>query len=256
MDYIAVNKETWNKRTKVHLKSKFYDVDKFLQGQSSLNHIELKEVGEVNNKSLLHLQCHFGQDTLSWARLGAQATGLDLSSEAIYQAEKLAKSLAIDANFICDDVIHFGKHNRQQFDFVYTSYGVLCWLENLDHWAATVAGALKPGGQFNLVEFHPFNDLTCGYSYFPSTQPDIEQEGTYTENCDGEALTVVTWPHSIGEVINALIANGVQIESFNEYPYSPYDCFEGLEKVEGKGYQLLHKGQAIPLVYAIKGRKI
>jgi SAM-dependent methyltransferase len=256
MDYIAVNKETWNKRTKVHLKSKFYDVEKFLQGQSSLNHIELKEVGDVNKKSLLHLQCHFGQDTLSWARIGAEVTGLDLSSEAIHQAEKLAQSLAINANFICDDVIQFGKHNRQQFDFVYTSYGVLCWLENLDEWAATVSGALKQGGQFNLVEFHPFNDLVNGYSYFPSRQPDIEQEGTYTENCDGEESTVITWPHSMSEVLNALIKNGIEVESFNEYPFSPYDCFEGLEPVEGKGFQLLRNEQQVPLVYAIKGRKL
>jgi SAM-dependent methyltransferase len=256
MDFLEINKAAWDKRTKIHVKSDFYDVERFLGGENSLNSIELNEVGSVVDKSLLHLQCHFGQDTLSWARLGAQVTGVDLSSEAIAQAKHLAGQLSINATFICDDVIQFGQLNQQQFDRVFTSYGVLCWLADLNQWAATVSSALKTGGQLNLVEFHPIQDLISGYSYFPSEKPDVEKEGTYTENCDGEESTVVTWPHSIGEVINALIANGIQIESFNEYPYSPYDCFEGLEKIEGKGYQLIQKGQIIPLVYAIKGRKI
>ena len=120
---------------------------------------------------------------------------------------------------------------------------------------SVIAKSLKPGGQFNLVEFHAFNDLLSGYSYFPSRKPDVESEGTYTENCKGEESIVVTWPHSLSEVMNALIEAGITIESVNEFPFSPYNCFEGLEEVEGKGYQMLFKAQQVPLVYAIKGRK-
>ncbi|TPH13592.1 class I SAM-dependent methyltransferase [Litorilituus lipolyticus] len=256
MDYLAVNKDTWNKRTKIHLNSKFYDVEKFLAGGCSLNAVELAQVGDVKGMRLLHLQCHFGQDTLSWARLGADVTGVDLSSEAIKEAELLAKKLNIEANFICDDVLAFGENNHEKYDIVYTSYGVLCWLADIDAWAKTVSDALVDGGQFNLVEFHPFNDVLSGYAYFPSSEPDIEEEPTYTENATDEQSTVVTWPHSMSEVMNALIRQGISIESFNEFAYSPYNCFEGLEEVAGKGFQLMRNGQQVPLLYSIKGVKL
>jgi SAM-dependent methyltransferase len=255
MDYLKINKDAWNKRTKVHIGSVFYDIESFKNGKCSLNPIELEQVGDVKGKTLLHLQCHFGQDTLSWARLGADVTGVDLSADAIEQANLLQQSLGLKANFIESDVIEFGRENSQEFDIVFTSYGVLCWLPNLVDWANTVARALKSDGEFHLVEFHAFNDLLSGYSYFPTDTPDIEHEGTYTENCDGTKSTVVTWPHSISEVISALIGAGLTIESFSEYPYSPYNCFEGLEPVPNLGYQKLYKDQQVPLTYSIKARK-
>ena len=255
MDYLEINKKTWDERTKVHVDSKFYDVENFIDGKSSLNNIELLQLGNVTGKSMLHLQCHFGQDTLSWARLGAKVTGVDLSSEAIEQAKKLATTLELDAEFICQDVYQFGEQNDKEFDLVFTSYGVLCWLPDLTKWAQTIASSLKAGGEFHLVEFHTFNDLLCGYSYFPKAQPDIEEDGTYTENCDGNKSTIMTWPHTLSEVISALISAGLVIESFNEHAYSPYPCFDGLEWVENKGYQLLFKEQQVPLLYSIKAIK-
>ncbi len=255
MDYIAINKKAWDKRTQTHLDSTFYDVKNFIRGQCSLNPVELAEVGEVKGKSLLHLQCHFGQDSLSWARLGAQVTGVDLSSEAIASAKALADEIAVPAKFIAADIYQFGESSSATFDIVYTSYGVLCWLPDLSRWAETVAKSLKLGGQFHLVEFHPFNDLLDGYAYFPSQMPDIEEEGTYTENCSGEESTVVTWPHSCSEVISALINAGITIESFNEFAYSPYQCWPEAEYVEGKGYQVTHKGKQVPLLYSIKGKR-
>ena len=255
INYVEINKKAWNKRTQVHLDSKFYDVKSFVNGQSSLNVIELNEVGEVKGKSLLHLQCHFGQDTLSWARLGAQVTGVDFSSEAIERANELASKIGVQANFINDDIYSFGESNSAKFDVVFTSYGVLCWLPDLTLWAETISKSLNLGGQFNLVEFHAFNDLLNGYSYLPSLTPDVEEEGTYTENCSGEQSTLVTWPHSISEVITALINAGITIESFNEFAYSPYQCCAEAEYIEGKGYQVMHKGRQVPLLYSIKGRK-
>lgn len=240
----------------MHLGSKFYDVEAFKDGSSSLNAIELEQVGNVEGKRLLHLQCHFGQDTLSWARLGATVTGVDLSTEAIEQANKLKSALGLDATFVANDIYQFGNESTEEFDIVFTSYGVLCWLPDLNLWAKTISSSLAMGGEFHLVEFHAFNDLLSGYSYFPRSEPDVEDEGTYTENCDGTKLKMVTWAHSLSEVINALISAGLSIEYFKEHPYSPYNCFEGLEHVSGKGYQMLHKGQQVPLVYALKARKI
>jgi len=256
VDYLNINKNAWNKRTKVHINSKFYDVKSFKNGESSLNNIELEQVGNVAGKKLLHLQCHFGQDTLSWARQGAKVTGVDLSTEAIEQANSLKLSLGLDADFIANDIYEFGNENVEKFDIVFTSYGVLCWLPDLSHWARIIANSLAIDGEFHLVEFHTFNDLLSGYSYFTQSEPDVEDEGTYTENCDGTKSKVVTWAHSLSEVINALIKAGLSIEHFNEYPYSPYNCFEGLEYVSKKGYQMLHKGQNVPLLYSIKARKI
>ena len=180
MDHLSINKKAWDNRTKVHVESKFYDVAAFKNGKCSLNPIELEQVGDVQGKSLLHLQCHFGQDTLSWARRGAVVTGVDLSGEAIEQANRLKQALGLKADFIESDVIQFGRENGQQFDIVFTSYGALCWLPKLMDWAQTVAKSLKSGGELHLVEFHSFNDLLSGYSYFPNAEPDIEEEGTYT----------------------------------------------------------------------------
>ncbi len=256
MNYLEINKEAWNKRTKVHVESEFYGLESFRRGESSLNPIELEEIGNVKDKKLLHLQCHFGQDTLSWARLGATVTGVDLSSESIAQAKKLALEIGVESTFIMKDIYQFGIENKQVFDVVFTSYGALCWLPDLTKWANTIASCLPVGGELCLVEFHPFNDLLSGHSYFPQNQPDIDEEGTYTENCDGEKLTTVTWGHSLSEVITALISAGLSIESFKEYPYSPYNCFDGLEYVNNKGYQLLRDGKQVPLVYSITARKI
>nr|WP_253820893.1 class I SAM-dependent methyltransferase [Vibrio sp. 99-70-13A1] len=255
MNYLDVNKEAWDKRTKVHIESDFYDVESFVGGKCSLNPIEKSQLGDVDGKSLLHLQCHFGQDTLSWARLGAKVTGVDLSPDAIKQAISLKNSMGLNANFVESDVYQFGRNNVDKFDIVFTSYGVLCWLPDLTEWANTISNSLKLNGEFHLVEFHTVNDLLAGYSYFQEDTPNVEEDGTYTENCDGTKLPMVTWSHSISDVINSLIRAGLQIESFIEYPYSPYNCFEGLEFVPNHGYQMLHIGQQVPLLYSIKARK-
>lgn len=263
LDYLEINKASWDKRTEIHLTSTFYDVPGFVAGNSSLNEIELNDIGNVAGKSLLHLQCHFGLDTLSWARLGAQVTGVDLSSKAIENAQQLCQQLnsnlpdkdKLAANFICDDVYHFGQSNKQQFDIVFTSYGAICWLPDIQKWADIVAQSLKPGGLFYIAEFHPFYDIFSGYSYFHQTAPDIEQEASYTENKGDQTTTTATWCHPISDVVNALIKAGITIQVINEYPYSPYNCFEDMEERESGKFYLKHKEQDIPLIYTIKGVK-
>ena len=254
-DYLTINKATWNRRTEIHLDSKFYDVEGFLAGKNVLNDIEVTELGDVTGKNLLHLQCHFGLDTLSWARLGAEVTGVDLSSTAIEKANMLAGKAELKANFVCADIYSFGAQNNDQFDVVFTSYGAICWLPDINKWAETVAKSLKPGGTFYMVEFHPLYDILSGYSYFHRDEPDVEEEATYTENDNGETATTVVWSHPLSDVINALIKVGIQIERVNEYPYSPYQCFENMVEQESGKYVIEHKGQLTPLLYSIKGNK-
>jgi len=192
MDYLDINKKSWDKRTKTHVSSDFYDVKGFMSGSSSLTEIEQSELIEVSGKKLLHLQCQFGLDTLSWARKGALVTGVDLSPVAIEKANEITRKVGLKANFICSDVHDFGDRVQPEYDTVFTSYGTVCWLPNLDKWAQTIVNSLKPNGAFYMVDFHPIHDLISGYSYFHSATPDIEEEGTYTENCDGTKSTLIT----------------------------------------------------------------
>ncbi len=256
MDYIKTNQDSWDKRTIIHISSEFYNVEGFISGSSSLTEIELSELGNVKGKKLLHLQCHFGLDTLSWAREGAVVTGVDLSPVAIEKANEIKDKIEVQANFICSDIYEFGKSVQPEYDIVFTSYGTICWLPYLDKWAQTIANSLKPNGIFYMADFHPVHDFVMGYSYFHSATPDIEEEGTYTENCDGKKSTLITWAHPISEILNSLIKAGIKIDHFNEYPFSPYNCFDGLEEREKDKFYLTKSGNYVPLVYTIKGSKI
>ncbi len=255
MDYLALNKAAWDKRTALHVDSEFYDVAGFLAGNSSLKSIERDLIGDVSAKKLLHLQCHFGLDSLSWARLGAEVTAVDLSSEAIQQAKALAEQTQQTVEFICDDVYHYGEVTRPIHDWVFVSYGALCWLPDIERWAQVVAASLKTGGKLCLAEFHPVHDLISGYGYFHREQADLDEEGSYTENDDGEVSPMLTWGHPISDVVNALIKAGLIIEQLKEYDYSPYNCFEDLVEREPGQFYYEHEHYESPLVYSIVARK-
>lgn len=256
-DFLTVNQNAWDNRTELHLESDFYDLPGFLAGNTSLREIELAEL-DVRGKNLLHLQCHFGQDTLSWAREGAASvTGLDLSPKAIAAATSIASELKLDdrANFVCGNVLDARALVQGEFELVYSSYGVLCWLPDLTVWANTIASCLKPGGLFFLAEFHPIKALMDGYDYFHTGQADVEQEGSYTENSREAENTMVSWSHDLGEVVSALINAGLVIESLREYDFSPYDCFDNLVEEEPGRFRQRLDGKAIPMVFSIKARK-
>ena len=255
MDYIDLNRSAWNKRTGIHFVSERYDVDGFLKGGSSLKEIEISEVGDVLGKTLLHLQCHFGLDTLSWARKGAEVTGVDLSPESIEKANELKAKASLQADFICSDVYDYEYIATPKYDIVFASYGVLNWLPDINGWARIVAKSLKVGGHLHLVEFHPAEGLYSGDSYFSHDEPDINEGGTYTENCDGETVEMATWSHPLSEVINALIGNGIAIDHLNEFPFSPYDCSEDLEEKEKGRFYVKDPKLSIPLLYSIMGTK-
>ena len=256
MNYFEMNRKGWDKRALAHFASEFYNVAGFLNGETSLREIELSELADVAGRSLLHLQCHFGLDTLSWARLGAKCTGVDISPVAIEKARYLNEQSELDAKFVCNDVYSFKRDTSEPFDIVFTSYGAICWLPDLDKWAKVISSNLGLGGTFYMAEFHPIYDLFSGYAYFGNDKPDIENVGTYTENGADTRSTLATWAHPLSQVISALIKAGIEIRRVNEYPFSPHNCFENMDEREPGRYYINHKGQDIPLVYTITGKKV
>ncbi len=259
--YLDINRESWNKRLQVHLESDFYDVEGFIKGKSSLNDIELALLGDLTGKKVLHLQCHFGQDTLSLARLGAEVTGVDLSDKAIERAKLLAEETKQTARFICCDVYDLPNHLEDTFDMVFITYGTIGWLPDLDQWAALIARYLKPGGRLVFVEFHPvvwmFDDAfeTIAYRYFQSGAIEEWETGTYANRNASIHKEYVTWNHALSEVVTSLLKQGLKLESFNEYDYSPYDCFKNTVKVGPKQYRIAHLEDKIPMVYSLTARK-
>ena len=251
-----MNRESWDKRAEIHFDSRFYDVDGFMAGNTSLREIELAELTRVDGRRLLHLQCHFGLDTLSWARRGAECTGVDISPVAISKARQLNDSTGLDAQFVCTDVYNYSRGDAAPFDIVFTSYGTICWLPDLDRWAEVVASNLAVGGIFYMADFHPLYDLLAGYSYFEQDEPDIEEEETYTENSGDLKTPLAVWAHPMGRVVNALVNAGIAIQRLNEFSFSPYNCFKGMTEREPGRYYITHNGQDVPLVYSITGQRV
>lgn len=260
--YKELNKKAWNNKVKTHIDSDFYDMKNFLKGQTSLNSIELELLGEITGKSVLHLQCHFGQDTISLSKMWADATGVDISDVAIDEAVKLAKTMGTNTKFVCSDIYELPNNLEGKFDYVFTSYGTIGWLPDLNKWAKVVSHFLKPDGRFLIVDFHPFvwmydNDFAkIEYSYF-NREAIIENEtGTYADPNSEIEQTTVGWNHSTSDLINSLIKNNISIQSFDEYDYSPYNCFKGMIEVEKKKFRLEKFSDKMPMVYALVGRKI
>lgn len=262
-NYVEINRKSWNARTAVHYDSEFYDNANFIKGKSSLNSIELDLLGDITGKSVLHLQCHFGQDTIQLTRLGAKATGVDLSDAAIDKARILAKETSSDAQFICCDVYDLPNHLDEKFDIVFTSYGTIGWLPDINKWANIVSQFLKPKGEFVFAEFHPvvwmfddnFNAIT--YNYF-NEDPILENiDGTYTDTDQSsiENQDYVSWNHGLSEVVTSLLNKNMEITALQEFDYSPYDCFSGTEEIAPKKFTIKKLGKKIPMVYAIKAVK-
>jgi len=260
-DYVKMNKDSWNKRVPVHVESDFYFMEEFLNGKSSLNEIELNLLGDIRGKSILHLQCHFGQDTISLSRLGAKVTGVDLSDIAIEKAKQIAKDTESNATFICCDIYDLPNHLNEKFDIVFTSYGTIGWIPDLDKWAKIASDFLHPNGQFVFVEFHPvvwmFDDNfeKIAYRYFNSGAILETEVGTYADKNAAIKQSYVMWNHSVSEVLSNLIKNGLEIKSFDEFDYSPYNCFNKTIEFEPKKFRIENLGDKIPMVYSISAIK-
>ena len=260
------NKTSWNKRTAVHKDSPFYDLEGFKKGRSSLNKIERQELGDVKGKTLLHLQCHFGMDTMSWEREGAIATGVDFSEESIKLARETAAELKLGSKFICANVYNLAAlsiafASPASFDIVYTSYGTIGWLPDLDRWASIVDYFLKPGGIFYIVDFHPVLWMMdeqfrhFKYNYFNKEVIKEEIQGTYSDR-DAPITTMnYGWNHPFSELFTALLGRGLNVKHFHEFPYSPYNCFHCMEQGKDGMWRIKGMDEKMPVLYSLQAIK-
>lgn len=262
-DWLRQNLENWNDRVRVHEASDHYDLAGFRAGRSTLRDFEVAEVGDVTGRRLLHLMCHMGQDTLSWARLGAEVTGLDFSEPAVRTARALAEDIGASdrARFVVSDVYDAAAAlPGERFDIVCTGLGALVWLPDLPRWARVVASLLDVGGVFHLAEFHPFPDMlaedggSVRYDYFDADAQTWDNPYTYT---DGPALdkpVSVQWSHPLGEVVTALAAAGLRIEFLHEHDVTYFRRFPVLEGTPA-GYRFPAGHPRLPLLYSIRATK-
>ncbi len=267
-EYMRVNQQRWNEMVGVHEKSAFYNVAGFKAGRNTITPLEREELGNVAGKSLLHLQCHFGMDTMSWARLGAKVTGVDYSERAIELAQALAKELAINAHFVRSNIYDLPDDNLipGKFDIVYTALGVLGWLPDLKHWGKVIAHYLKPGGTFYILEAHPFMftvdenspDLKVVYPYFSSEALKFDNEHSYADSAT--ALTNKTeygWNHSFSEIFNALLSAGLSIDFLHEFAFCGWQYFSDMETGEDGWSRFKDEGKRnkVPLMFSLKATK-
>lgn len=268
-DPIEQNRARWDEVVDIHVSSDFYRVAEFKAGRSALDPIVLSELGDVSGQKLLHLQCHFGLDTLSLARLGARVTGLDFSPKAIAAARNLAEEAGIDAQFIEGRVEQAPNLAGTDFDIVFTSWGVLVWLPDINLWAQTVAKCLKPGGRFYIAEGHPilwiFEDQKDAYldnlsvvrSYFLDGPQRWENPFDYAEpTVSLKHHQSNEWQHGLGEVVTALADAGLRIEFLHEHDRLVWPGVPGMvDNGEGE-YRAPEGAPRLPFAYSISARKI
>jgi SAM-dependent methyltransferase len=265
-EHMETNRLFWDEAVPIHVASKFYDVASFKAGKSSLLPLEVAELGDVRGKSLLHLQCHFGMDTLSWARAGASVTGVDYSLPAIEQARTLAAELRIDARFVHSNVLDLPEVLDDAFDIVFASYGVLVWIPDVSAWARVAAHFLKPGGVFYLADGHPATSMfelgkpdhpTVRHSYFRSGPDHWQDEGTYADaTARLENNETVEFQHTLGDIVTALSDAGLHIEFLHEHPYAAWAALAGISKGGDGLYRLPPEQPSMPLMFSVKATKL
>jgi SAM-dependent methyltransferase len=249
----------WDERVPIHVGSDLYDVEGFLAGRSALHDFVVDEVGDVEGATLVHPQCHFGLDTLSWARRGARVTGVDFSAPAIAAARELAERAGLDAEFVLGDVYDAAALvGGRRFDVVFTGMGALNWLPDVERWARVMAALLAPGGRLHLTESHPianvFADdaLTIAHPYFkPEGFVWDDDGGSYADPAAATANNrTIEWSHGIGAVVSALAAAGLRVEWVHEHPFTFFSGWPFLVR-DGRLWRLPDDIPSLPLMYSL-----
>ena len=262
---MAQNREMWDARVAIHTGSAFYDVEGWLRDGRGPRPSEAAIVGDVSGQDLVHLQCHFGLDTLAWARAGARVTGLDFSEPAIDAARAIARRAGLEdrARFVHADVHDAVGALGATYDVVYVSLGALCWLPSVTRWAAVVAALLRPGGGLFVHDTHPLSDalgvdeLVLEHTYFEEPEPYVDDSGwTYTDGPLPEATAAsCNWNHSLGEIVSALLARGLVLEALAEHDYTAFARFPWLERQADQRYTVPPGRPRIPLSFSLLARR-
>ncbi|MFG1820043.1 class I SAM-dependent methyltransferase [Kribbella sp. NPDC049174] len=268
-DYREVNRANWDERVPAHVASPSYHVAEFEDPQylSEVVRFDRPRLGDISGLRVVHLQCHIGTDTVSLARLGARMSGLDFSAPAIDQARSLADRLGLPVDFhVADAYDAIEVLGAASYDLVYTGIGAICWLPDIERWAQTVAGLLKPGGRLFIREGHPMlwaldsapEHPVVKYPYFETPEPIIWDEGgTYVET-DVEFTTTVTheWNHGLGEIITALQQAGMVFDSLVEHDSAPWNALPGLMAVDEAGeWRLTHHPRRLAATYTLQAHR-
>jgi SAM-dependent methyltransferase len=263
-EWFDANRAMWDERVPIHVSGSFYDVDGFRAGRDTLERFEVEEMGDIRGRELVHLQCHFGLDTLSWARYhGAKVAGLDFSGPAVEAAQALAAELAIEATFVQSNVYDAAEAlGGRDFDVVYTGLGALNWLPDVPRWAGVVSGLVRPGGFLYLAEFHPLADvfgddgLDVTYDYFHTAPKEWDDPGTYADlAAQTRNNRSFEWTHPIGEVVSALIREGLVLEFLHEHDYTLYPRWPFLEELPKGEFRPPAGMPSLPLMYSLRAQK-
>ena len=266
-DSFAVNKARWDEVVEIHARAPFYRVAEFLRGEDTRYPIERRELSEVRGRRLLHLQCHFGLDTLCLARLGARVTGLDFAPSAIGKARELAAEAGIEAHFVEGNVYDAPRLIGERFDLVYVTWGAICWLPDIAGWARIVAEMLEPGGFLYLLEGHPFAlaldqptseaPLQPTFDYFQGGAPLIFQdETTYAD----PIFRVVNreaheWNHPLSAILNALGAAGLRLDWLHEHDCIAWQLYKCLQEGADRMFRLAAGRPSLPLSFSLKATR-
>lgn len=264
-DFLALNRDLWDKRVRAHLAHGLYPSAAVEAGTYEIGSPEVDEVGDVGGKRVVHLQCNAGADTLYWARRGATVTGVDFSLEAITEARRLAAATGAPAEFVHADVYDAARLGLAPADVVYTSMGVLWWLPDLDRWAQVIVALLAPGGFFYIHEIHPFamtfserpgdGPLVVEHDYFGDGGPMVyETDGTYYEATDfsAEPGTECGWTHSMGKIVSSLAAAGLRIDFLHEHGATAFRMLPAMERGADGRWRLPRDRPRVPLTFSLR----
>lgn len=271
---MQLNRARWDEATRLHLRGNVYGTEDFKAGRCRLHRVEKEELPDVRGQRLLHLQCHFGLDTLSWARRGAEVTGVDFSPDAIAAARALSAETGVPGRFVCSDLYASREQLSEEFDLVYTSYGVLNWLPDLRAWGQLIRSYLKPGGSFYIVEGHPTARM------FP-TEEDVSKHSPgkpfisyfhdpvgitwppgpdYADATAQHEVGAHEWQHSLSDIVGALLAAGLVLDHLHEFPYCAWEVVAGCQLVErfsdSHGYYGLPPSEPqLPLMFSLRAHR-
>ncbi|MFZ3010088.1 MAG: methyltransferase domain-containing protein [Candidatus Microsaccharimonas sp.] len=262
---IQTNLAWWDERAPLHATSKFYSLDKVIEGEQRLSDYEIAEVGPVKGKKLLHLQCHLGTESINWARLGAHVSGLDFSSAVIEQAKQLAKKSGVSIDYRQGDVYEVGNvFAGEKFDIAYVNIGSLHWLPDIDAWAKAVSEILNEKGILYVNEIHPFssilgdredNGMTVAFDYFNREPVTWNDTGSYADTPETKHDEHIIYDRPLSDILNAVIKAGLTITDFQERQGQEYQQFEfQTQKDDGKWYN--PKGTGVfPSTFSLKAKE-
>lgn len=269
-NYLDKNKKRWDELVYHHINNSSYDLDAFRDGASTLSSFELDLLGDIKGKKILHLQCHFGMDTISLYREGAKmVVGIDFSHEAIKAASSLAEELDTNVQFIQSDVLKLDTvfDDFGSFDIVYTSYGTIVWLPELKSWGKIISKYLKRGGKFVFIDSHPFSHifddeedekLVPKFEYFQEGKAiHFNVKGSYATDADIHHKDEYIWSHTVEEIIMAIVNNGLQIVNYKEHDKITWKMFPFLKQDEGSDWYQIPTSVSpkIPLLLSIVAQK-